>query len=64
MEHDDKRRLRKTKAAIKNAGKRAKRRTLKEQLARDPESAHEADYRLDRSDSSKEFAEQTRGRLA
>lgn len=66
VEFDDKRRLRKTKAAIKRSGQRSKRRTLRAELAQDPEAADPSDaYRpFDRSDSSREFAERNRGRLA
>ena len=61
-DHDE-RRWRKTKAVIKRSGQRAKRHELKEQLARDPESADQFDrYQFERSDSSRAFADARRGR--
>ena len=52
----EKRRFRKTKAAIKRGGQRTRRRELKEELARDPESVDQVDrYCFGRSHSSRDL---------
>ncbi len=59
----DERRWRKTKAVVKRSGQRVKRRELKIELARDPESVDQFDrYQFERSDSSRAFADARRGR--
>jgi len=50
--NDDKRRHRQLKRDVKKAGNRKRRRHLDRELARDPESAHEAEFDFGRDSSA------------